>query len=124
LTLWYSAVFIASSLALSIISYNFLSASLRDNRKNIQAKLEELTALARANGVEAIGKTAGLTGATSRRKAFFVLVHLVRLYAGPEWAFDVQLVLAAATVGAMMRATTSVPPPGGKPTTMRIGFAG
>ncbi len=74
LTLWYSAVFIASSLALSIISYNFLSASLRDNRKNIQAKLEELTALARANGVEAIGKTAGLTGATSRRKAFFVRV--------------------------------------------------
>ena len=26
--------------------------------------------------------------------------------------------------GAMMRATTSVPPPGGKPTTMRTGFAG
>lgn len=74
LTLWYSAVFIASSLALSIISYNFLFASLRDNRRNIQAKLEEITALARANGVEAIGKTAGLAGATSRRKAFFVRV--------------------------------------------------
>jgi type VI secretion system protein ImpH len=31
----------------------------------------------------------------TRRKTFFVLVHLVRTYAGPEWAFDVQLVLAA-----------------------------
>jgi type VI secretion system protein ImpH len=35
---------------------------------------------------------------TARRKAFFVLVHLARLYAGPEWAFDVQLVLTAEEV--------------------------
>jgi type VI secretion system protein ImpH len=34
----------------------------------------------------------------SRRKVFFILAHLVRLYAGPEWAFDIQLVLAAQDV--------------------------
>jgi type VI secretion system protein ImpH len=32
------------------------------------------------------------------RKAFFLLVHLVRLYVGPELSFDVQLVLQAAEV--------------------------
>jgi type VI secretion system protein ImpH len=32
------------------------------------------------------------------RKAFFLLVHLVRLYAGPELDFDVQLVLRAQDV--------------------------
>ncbi len=32
------------------------------------------------------------------RKAFFLLCHLVRLYVGPEFRFDVQLVLAAADV--------------------------
>lgn len=32
------------------------------------------------------------------RKAFFLLCHLVRLYAGPELSFDVQLILAAAEV--------------------------
>jgi type VI secretion system protein ImpH len=35
-----------------------------------------------------------------RRKAFFLLVHLVRLYAGPEFDFDVQLVLKAEDVPA------------------------
>jgi type VI secretion system protein ImpH len=34
----------------------------------------------------------------ARRKAVFLLAHLVRLYAGPELDFDVQLVLAAAEV--------------------------
>lgn len=33
-----------------------------------------------------------------RRKALFLLLHLVRLYGGPEFAFDVQLVLEAAAV--------------------------
>jgi type VI secretion system protein ImpH len=32
------------------------------------------------------------------RKAFFILAHLVRLYAGPEWVWDIQLVLAAQDV--------------------------
>jgi type VI secretion system protein ImpH len=36
--------------------------------------------------------------ATSERKAFFLLVHLVRLYVGPAIDFDVQLVLKAEDV--------------------------
>jgi type VI secretion system protein ImpH len=35
---------------------------------------------------------------TTRRKSLFVLVHLARLYAGPDYSFDVQLVLAAEEV--------------------------
>jgi type VI secretion system protein ImpH len=38
--------------------------------------------------------------ATSQRKLFFVLSHLVRLYVGPELDFDVQLVLRARDVPA------------------------
>src|SRR5262249_30494666 len=34
----------------------------------------------------------------AERKAFFLLVHLVRLYVGPELDFDVQLVLKAEDV--------------------------
>jgi type VI secretion system protein ImpH len=37
---------------------------------------------------------------TSRRKEFFLLCHLVRLYVGPELDFDVQLVLRAEEVPA------------------------
>ena len=37
-------------------------------------------------------------GGAAERKAFFLLVHLVRLYVGPEFAFDVQLVLRGADV--------------------------
>jgi type VI secretion system protein ImpH len=33
--------------------------------------------------------------AASQRKAIFLLMHLVRLYAGPELDFDVQLLLKA-----------------------------
>lgn len=38
--------------------------------------------------------------AQAERKAFFLLAHLVRLYVGPELAFGVQLLLAAADVPA------------------------
>jgi type VI secretion system protein ImpH len=38
--------------------------------------------------------------ATSERKAFFMLVHLVRLYVGVELDFDVQLVLRAEEIPA------------------------
>ncbi len=38
--------------------------------------------------------------ATPERKAFFMLVHLVRLYIGPELDFDVQLILQARDIPA------------------------
>jgi type VI secretion system protein ImpH len=40
------------------------------------------------------------------RKAFFLLVHLVRLYVGPEYDFDVQLVLQASDVPACQMVQT------------------
>jgi len=75
LTLWYSAIFIVSSVTLSIISYSFLSSSLRDNRKTIQAKLEQVTALGRESGVTAIERIATAGPAPNRRSsAFFIRV--------------------------------------------------
>ncbi len=49
--------------------------------------------------------------AVAERKAFFVLAHLVRLYAGPELDFDVQLVLSAAEVPACRLAEGERPGP-------------
>src|SRR6266849_2988288 len=54
LGVWYFVIFIVSSLAVSIVSYVFLSSSLRDNRKAIQAKLQELLSLGQKAGVGAI----------------------------------------------------------------------
>ena len=74
LTLWYSAIFIVSSVALSLISYAYLSSSLRDNRKVIEAKLERLVALDQQGGLAAIKDDPDVKRQTSRRKAFFVRV--------------------------------------------------
>lgn len=71
LTLWYSAIFIISSVALSIVSYAYLSSSLRDNRKVIRARLEQVVALDRQGGIAAIQDGPAVKRQTSRRKAFF-----------------------------------------------------
>jgi len=78
LTLWYFVIFVFSSLAVSIVSYAFLSSSLRDNRKAIQVKLHELVALAQTAGVKAVEEAAVVGERPSRRTAFFVRVM------GPE----------------------------------------
>lgn len=56
LTLWYAASFLVITVALSIISYFYLSAAVRDNNKIIQAKLREIQAIAAKHGVDAIGR--------------------------------------------------------------------
>ena len=53
LVVWFFAIFVAGFLSVSIISYAFLSSSLRDNRKAIQTKLEELISLGEKSGVGA-----------------------------------------------------------------------
>jgi signal transduction histidine kinase len=78
LTLWYSAIFILSSLILFIVSYIFLSSSVRDNREAIRSKLQSYLSLAQDGGFQAIEKAAGDGGRISRQQAFFV--HVV----GPE----------------------------------------
>ena len=41
LTVWYSGIFILSSLTFSIVSYLFVFSTVRDNRKAIQATLSQ-----------------------------------------------------------------------------------
>lgn len=74
LAVWYFVIFVLSSLAVSIVSYVFLSSSLRDNRKAIQSKVQELTALARTAGVQGVEQAAKIRRRPSRRTAFFVRV--------------------------------------------------
>ena len=69
LSLWYSAIFIVSSLILFIVSYLFLHASVRDNRKEVQSKLRKYVSLAQRGGIPAIEKTAG-----DARNTFFVRI--------------------------------------------------
>ncbi len=74
LTLWYSTLFIISSVVLSIISYGYLASSLRDNRKVIQSKLEEIAALDRQGGIAAIESAPAVKQPASRRNAFFIRI--------------------------------------------------
>ena len=65
LAVWYFVIFIVSSLAVSIVSYVFLSSSLRDNRKAIQAKLQELMSLGQKAEVNTIAQAANAQPASS-----------------------------------------------------------
>ena len=74
LTLWYALVFIVSSAVLSVVSYEFLASSLRDNRSVIRARLEELLAVGREGGVAAVERANQSQLSVARRNAFFVRV--------------------------------------------------
>jgi signal transduction histidine kinase len=74
LTFWYSAIFILSSLTLSIVSFAFVFSTMRDNRQAIQSKLAEYRSLADSDGVQAIAKTLARQRNPSRRTSFFVRV--------------------------------------------------
>ncbi len=74
LTLWYSTIFILSSLTLSIVSYLFVFSTVRDNRAAIKAKLSEYVSLAEAGGLRAIENTIRQQRNPSRRNSFFVRV--------------------------------------------------
>ena len=55
LTLWYSAIFILSSVVLFVITYLFISASLRQkDQEVVQGRLNELKAQYRAGGIIAL----------------------------------------------------------------------
>lgn len=105
LVAWYFVIFVVSSLSVSIISYVFLSSSLRDNRKAIQTKLQELVSLGQRSGVGAIQRAADAQTA-SRRTAFFVRIldrenQLVFLNHPKLWTkFDVASVVNQPVEGA------------------------
>ena len=74
LTFWYSAIFILSSLTLSIVSFAFVFSTMRDNRKAIQLKLAEYRSLADSDGVQGLARTLAAQRNPSRRTTFFVRV--------------------------------------------------
>ncbi|HEY7166564.1 MAG TPA: HAMP domain-containing sensor histidine kinase [Candidatus Binatia bacterium] len=74
LVVWYSVVFILSSLAVAIVSYVFVSSSLRDNRRAIEVKIGHLAELADQGGIVAVEHAATLRSNAKRRKSFFVRI--------------------------------------------------
>ncbi len=74
LTLWYAGSFIAIGLALSLISYFYLSSVVPDNRKIIQSKLKEVVAVAQTEGTEAMGRLLATEFPAHGRKAVFIRV--------------------------------------------------
>src|SRR5262249_43458766 len=54
LTLWYSTIFILSSVILFMVAYVFLSSSLEEHRKAVESKLREYLSLAEEGGAPAI----------------------------------------------------------------------
>ncbi|MGH7870583.1 MAG: sensor histidine kinase [Candidatus Binatia bacterium] len=71
LTLWYSVIFILSSLTFSIISYVFVF-SVGDNRGAIQATLSQYKPAAEDGGIEAVEALTGRQRKPSRRNSFFI----------------------------------------------------
>ena len=74
LTLWYSAIFILSSLVICVVCYVFLSTSLRDNRKAIESKVRQYVAIEQKRGIGSVEYAASLRQGAKRRKSFFVRI--------------------------------------------------
>jgi signal transduction histidine kinase len=72
LTIWYAASFIVIGCALSLISYFYLASAVRDNRKLIQSKLNEVASAVQTEGVEALDRSATMKSPVHGRKTVFV----------------------------------------------------
>jgi signal transduction histidine kinase len=69
LTLWYAAIFIASSVILFAVSYMFLHVSVRDNRREVESKLKKYVTLYERGGIAALRQAAD-----DPRNSFFVRI--------------------------------------------------
>lgn len=75
LTLWYSAIFILSSVVLFVITYFFLSASLRQkDQELVQGRLNDLKAQYRAGGIIALRNDLKFQTYAGKPHIFFVRV--------------------------------------------------
>ena len=75
LTLWYSAIFILSSVVLFVIIYFFLSASLRQkDQEVVRGRLNELRAQYRAGGIIALRNELKFQKYAGKPNVFFVRV--------------------------------------------------
>jgi signal transduction histidine kinase len=74
LTLWYSTIFILSSIILFIVSYVFLSTHIQDNREDVELKLKEYLSLAEEGGIPAVQKEIEDGREASPKTHFFVRI--------------------------------------------------
>jgi signal transduction histidine kinase len=72
LTVWYSAIFVLSCIVVFLVSYLFLSSSLRNQRDGIEAKARQYSAELQADGIPAFTREVAKDRPTSRRNVFFV----------------------------------------------------
>jgi len=72
LTVWYSGIFILSSLVFSVVSYLFVFSTVRDNRNAIQATLSQYRPKAEDGGVKVVDALTRRQRNPSRRTSFFV----------------------------------------------------
>ena len=74
LTLWYSTIFILSSVILFIVSYVFLSTHIQDNREDVELKLKDYLSLAEEGGIPAVQKEIEDGREASPNTHFFVRI--------------------------------------------------
>ena len=74
LTLWYSTIFILSSVILFIVSYVFLSTHIQDNREDVELKLKDYLSLAEEGGILAVQKEIEDDQEASPKTHFFVRI--------------------------------------------------
>jgi signal transduction histidine kinase len=74
LTFWYSGILILGFLILSVISYFFVFASIRDYRPDIRKELARYIDLADRGGLQAMETRVKRQSDASRRRSFFVRV--------------------------------------------------
>lgn len=74
LAVWYAAIFIVMTSALSMISYFYLSTAVRDTRKIIQGRARNLAAIAQARGIDAIYRADDYKYSKSGRKSVVIRV--------------------------------------------------
>lgn len=74
LTLWYSTIFILSSVILFIVSYVFLSTHIQDNREDVELKLKDYLSLAEEGGIPAVQKEIEDGREASPKTHFFVRI--------------------------------------------------
>src|SRR5262245_22438186 len=74
LTLWYSTIFILSSVILFTVAYVFLSSSLEDHREAVELKLREYLSLAEEGGVPAIKRALEDDDDENQSAHFFVCI--------------------------------------------------
>lgn len=79
LTLWYSGIFILSSLLLFSLSYFLLSSSLtKQDKEAIHLRLKELSALYQTGGIESLEREVAIEKKFEKKNPFFIRL------AGPE----------------------------------------